>query len=73
MTINGVKPNSSLPGEVANDKPPSVPKTSKARDPDAMDVDQSKLRKLTNEEREKLWKERDVSHVGNQGISPRTV
>jgi len=38
--------------------PPSVPKTSKARDPDAMDVDRSKLRKLTNEEREKLWKEK---------------
>ena len=37
---------------------PSAPKTSKTKDPDAMDVNRSKLRKLTNEEHEQLWKEK---------------
>jgi len=43
-------------GQTTN--PPSVPKTSKAKDPDTMDMDRSKLRKLMSEECERLWKEK---------------
>src|SRR5882762_8102031 len=43
-------------GKMTN--PPSAPKTSKMKDPNAMDVDRSKLQKLMNEECEKLWKEK---------------
>jgi len=50
------------PGEAVKQQTPLIAKTSKARDPDTMDMDRSKLQKLMNEEREKLWKER-MFHV----------
>src|SRR5882762_3759787 len=74
MTINGVKPSSSPPGEVAKQLTPLLhPRCPKQKIPMQWTLTDPDSENLRTKNAKSCGRKRDASHAENQGTLPRTV